>query len=164
MSLRAFDGGISISALGSYQVQRTIAEVSGRLEVHEPKTKSGRRRVSIPGFAVEALRRHRAKQPAEPHPTSWVFSNRHGGPLRKGNFFAEHWKPLREAVGVPGTRFHDLRHTTASLLLHRGVHPKVVQSVLGHSRFSVTMDLYSHLMQGHVEEAAEALDGLLGQS
>ncbi len=145
---------------GSLQVQRIVVEANGKLIVQPPKTKSGRRSVPIAGFALEALRVHRAKQTAPPHPTAWVFCNRNGGPLRKGNFFKEHWKPLREAVGVPTARFHDLRHTTASLLLKRGVHPKVVQSILGHARFGLTMDLYSHLMDGAHGEAAAAMDGL----
>jgi integrase len=56
---------------------------------------------------------------------------------------------------------HDLRHTTASLLVKRGIHAKVIQSILGHARFAITMDLYSHLMDGAHEGAAEALDNLL---
>ena len=149
---------------GSLQVQRIVVEANVKLLTHEPKTRSGRRRVPIAAFAVEALRAHRDRQAATPHPTAWVFSNRIGGPLRKGNFHAEHWKPLRERVGVGSARFHDLRHTTASLLLRRGIHPKVVQSLLGHSKFAVTMDLYSHLMDGMHGEAAAALDGLLGSA
>ena len=147
---------------GSLQVQRIVTEVKGKIVIHDPKTKSGRRRVPIPRFAVEALAAHRAKQAADPHPTAWVFGNRTGGPLRRGNFHAEHWRPLRERAGIPTARIHDLRHTTASMLVRRGVHAKVVQSILGHARFGITMDLYSHLMDGMHEEAAEALDGLLG--
>ncbi len=149
---------------GFLHVQRIVVEARGRILVHDPKTKAGRRRVAIPSFALAALLEHRARCAAPPHPTAWVFCNRHGGPLRKGNFHLEHWKPLRERAGVPAARFHDLRHTTASLLVKKGVHAKVIQAVLGHARFSVTMDLYSHLMDGMHEEAAEALEGILGAS
>ena len=93
-----------------------------------------------------------------------MFSNARGGLLRKGNFYTDHWGPLRKKAGLQGVRFHDLRHTTASLLLKRGIHPKVVQSILGHARFNITMDLYSHLMDGAHEEAAAALDSLLGST
>lgn len=143
-------GDVDLSA-GTLQVKRIVAEARGQILVQEPKTKAGRRRVPIPGFAAGALRDHRSKQSAPPHP-------------RKGNFHAEHWQPLREKAGVPRARFHDLRHTTASLLVKRGVHAKIVQSVLGHARFSVTTDLYSHLMDGMQEEAGEALEALLGGS
>ena len=146
------------------QVQRIVVHTKHEMLIHEPKTKSGRRQVPIPGFALQALRAHRSRQSAAPHPTAWVFTNRVGAPIHKSNFFARDWKPLRERAGVPNARFHDLRHTTASLLLKRGVHPKVVQAVLGHARFGVTMDLYSHLMDGMHQEAAEALDSLLGTS
>ena len=152
------------SETDSLRVQRIVVEAKGKLFVHEPKTKSGRRRVPIANFAVEALRAHRQRQSAPPHPTAWVFCNRNGGPLRKGNFSVENWKPLREKAGVPAARFHDIRHTTASLLLSRGIHAKVVQSILGHARFGVTMDLYAHLMDGMNEEAAAALDGILGSA
>ncbi len=146
------------------QVQRIVVHTKHEMLIHEPKTKSGRRQVPIPGFALQALRAHRSRQSAAPHPTAWVFTNRVGAPIHKSNFFARDWKPLRERAGVPNARFHDLRHTTASLLLKRGVHPKVVQAVLGHARFGVTMDLYSHLMDGMHQEAADALDSLLGTS
>jgi integrase len=144
------------------QVQRTVAEIRGGIDIHEPKTKAGRRQVPIPKFAMEALRQHRANCSAVPHPTAWVFCSKNGGPVRKANFFTWFWKPIREKAGIPNARFHDLRHTTASLLVKRRIHPKTVQSILGHSRFAITMDLYSHLMDGAHEEAAEALDGLLG--
>jgi integrase len=146
------------------QVRRSIAEVRGGLDINEPKTKSGRRQVPIPVFALQALRQHRESRGVVPHPTAWVFSNRTGGLIRKGNFFTGCWKPIRDKAGIPNARFHDLRHTTASLLVKRGIHPKTVQSILGHARFAITMDLYSHLMDGAHEEAAAALDELLGGS
>ncbi len=146
------------------QVQRTVAEARGRVFVNPPKSKASRRTVPLPTFALDALERHRSQRATAPHPTAWVFPNRIGGLLRKSNFYTAYWKPLREQAGVPTTRFHDLRHTTATLLLKKGVHPKVVQAVLGHSRFGITMDLYSHLVDGMQQEAANALDALLGAS
>lgn len=62
---------------------------------------------------------------------------------------------------VPRVRFHDLRHTCASFLLAQGVHPKVVQEILGHSTIQVTMDTYSHLLPGVSTRAAAELDRLL---
>ena len=63
--------------------------------------------------------------------------------------------------GVPRVRFHDLRHTHASQLLKQGVHPKVVSERLGHSTIGITMDVYSHVLPGLQEEAAEKIDAAL---
>ncbi len=68
---------------------------------------------------------------------------------------------MLERAGLPRVRFHDLRHSCASLLLAEGVHPKVVQEMLGHSTISVTMDTYSHTLPSMGAEAAERLDALL---
>ncbi len=149
---------------GTLQVQRTVAEARGKLHIQPPKTKASRRMIPLPAFVLGALRRHYSKCDTVPHPTAWVFPNRKGDLLRKGNFFISCWKPLREEAGIPETRFHDLRHTTATLLLRNGVHPKVVQTVLGHSRFGITMDLYSHVVDGMQQEAANALDSLFDTS
>jgi len=64
-------------------------------------------------------------------------------------------------AGLPKIRFHDLRHTSATLLLSAGVHPKVVQERLGHSQISMTMDLYSHALPSMQEDAAEKMNGIL---
>ncbi|MBW2233367.1 MAG: tyrosine-type recombinase/integrase [Deltaproteobacteria bacterium] len=94
--------------------------------------------------------------------TAPVFANSKGGELRRSNFYSEHWKKLRESAGLPNVRFHDLRHTVASVLGSRGVNSKVVQSVLGHSNHAITMDLYSHLMDGMQEKAADAMEEVFG--
>ena len=67
-------------------------------------------------------------------------------------------------AGVRRIRFHDLRHTCASLLLAQGVPARVVMDVLGHSQLAITMDLYSHVMPTALREAAEAIDRALGQA
>ena len=90
-----------------------------------------------------------------------VFANQSGCPLDKGNLLRRSFAPLLERAGLPRVRFHDLRHSCASLLLAEGVHPKVVQEMLGHSTISVTMDTYSHTLPSMGAEAAERLDALL---
>lgn len=68
-------------------------------------------------------------------------------PLAAHNLHRRSWKPLVARAGLPGgTRFHDLRHTCATLLLGRGVHPKLVQSLLGHASIEITPNTYSHVM------------------
>jgi integrase len=70
--------------------------------------------------------------------------------------------PLLARAGIEGIRFHDLRHTAATLLLLQGVHPKVVSERLGHARVQITLDRYSHVLPTMQKEAAEKLDRLLG--
>ncbi|MCE9553206.1 MAG: site-specific integrase [Planctomycetes bacterium] len=76
----------------------------------------------------------------------WVFCNSTGGPLRRSHFHFQVFKPILKAAGLHDIRFHDLRHTSASLLLAAGVHPKVVQERLGYSQIGITLDIYSHVM------------------
>ena len=77
---------------------------------------------------------------------------------------AQVFDQLTRQAGVRRIRFHDLRHTCASLLLAQGVPPQVVMDVLGHSQLSITMDLYSHVMPTALRAAADAMDRALGDS
>ncbi len=97
---------------------------------------------------------------AEGHPGPWVFCDTKGGPIRKNNLIRRWFKPLLEKAGLPEIRFHDLRHTAATLLLTLGVHPKVVQERLGHSQISVTLDTYSHVLPSLQKQAASKLDAM----
>ena len=90
-----------------------------------------------------------------------MFTNTTGGPLRRSHFHASVFKPLLTAAQLPAIRFHDLRHTSATLLLAAGVHPKVVQERLGHSQIGITLDTYSHVLPSMGLEAAAKLDGML---
>lgn len=146
---------------GSLSVRRTLSEVKGNLTLTEPKTSKSRRRVDLPAIAVDALTAHRKKMMREGFIGSHVFCNQSGGLLRRSHFHAQHYKPLLTKAGLPSIRFHDLRHTSATLLLLGGAHPKVVQERLGHSQISVTMDIYSHVLPGMQREAASALDSML---
>ncbi len=143
-------------------VQRTITDVDGRIEIASPKSAKGRRRVELPELTVRALRAHRARLSATPHGEAWVFSNPRGGPMRKSNFTVRSWWPLREKAGLEHLRFHDLRHGAATLLLSAGVHPKVVQERLGHATVAITLDTYSHVLEGLQRDAADKVDELLG--
>jgi len=143
-------------------IRRTLVEVNGKLELAEPKTQKSRRSVYLPEIAVEALRRHRALMAAEGFAdVPWVFCNTQGRPMRRSHFHAYQFKPLLKDAGLPAIRFHDLRHTSATLLLAAGVHPKVVQERLGHSQINVTLDIYSHVLPSLQLEAAEKLDRIL---
>ncbi len=66
-----------------------------------------------------------------------------------------------KAAGLPPMRFHDLRHTAATLLLGRSIHPKIVSEMLGHSQVGITLDLYSHVTPTMQREAIEAMDSIV---
>jgi integrase len=93
--------------------------------------------------------------------SDWVFCNLSGGPWRRSHFHFREFKPLLKRASLPDIRFHDLRHTSATLLLSQGIHPKVVQERLGHSQISVTLDTYSHVLPTMQLEAAGKFDQLL---
>jgi integrase len=149
-------------AAGVIMVKHTLTEVKGRLHLTEPKTARSRRRIDLPKVAIDALRRHCQAMAAEGHGNSkWIFCNVKGGPLRRSHFHDNSFKPLLKKAKLPTIRFHDLRHTSATLLLTAGVHPKVVQERLGHSQISVTLDIYSHVLPTMQREAASKLDQVL---
>ena len=138
--------------------------------VAETKTRASRRQIELPTLALSALRLQRRYQAEERDRlgNAWqgvgsdlVFTSIIGTPLDGSNTLKYFRRFVRDA-GLPLIRLHDLRHLQASLLLAGGLHPKVVQERLGHSKTSITMDTYSHLMPTLQREAAEVLDKLLG--
>src|SRR5829696_4967302 len=154
--------------VGTLSVRRTLSRGStSRLESGEPKTIAGRRRVALPASTVERLRRHATKQKE-----LWlavgpgyadrdlVFATVNGTPIHP-NTLSRAYAQLIERAGVPRIRFHDLRHTSATLLLASGEHPKVVQERLGHASISETLDRYSHVSADMQQRAATRFDELL---
>jgi integrase len=91
-----------------------------------------------------------------------VFTDTRGGPIRKSNLIRREFKPLLQSAKLPDIRFHDLRHSAATLALSLGIHPKVVQERLGHTQISTTLDTYSHVVPTLQREAAERIDGAMG--
>jgi integrase len=134
----------------------------------EPKTMSSRRRVVLSALAVEALKRHKARQASDRLRVGalWddldlVFPNEIGRPMNPSNLVRRHYRPLLERASLPVLRFHDLRHTAATLLLEANVNTKVVSEMLGHSQVGVTMDLYQHVTPTMQQQAADTFDGIL---
>jgi integrase len=83
-----------------------------------------------------------------------VFCRANGDFLPASTLLYNFDKLLKEA-GIPHIRFHDLRHSAATILLMKGVHPKVVQEILGHSSISMTMDVYSHVLPSMQKEVMD---------
>jgi integrase len=139
------------------------------LVLAETKTRRGRRSIVIPVGAVEALRRHRGRQAEERllagsqwEEKGFVFTSSRGTPLDGDNLISRPFRRVLQEAGLPPMRFHDLRHSCASLLLAQGVAPRVVMETLGHSRISVTLDTYTHVLPALQREAADAMDRALG--
>ena len=86
-----------------------------------------------------------------------VFSNPDGLPFRP-NRVTRYFKDIADSIGLNGLRFHDLRHTHATLMLRQGIHPKIVSERLGHSSVAITLDTYSHVLPGLQEAAARRFD------
>ncbi len=160
---------------GSLVVQRQLLTPKGEDGKTElvledtTKTKAGRRTVSLTDDAVRELKAHRKQQLRERlllgpayQDQGFVFCQADGSPTDPRNI-TKHFQRLLKKAGLPKVRLHDLRHTHASLLLSRGVHPKIVQERLGHSSITMTLDLYSHLASGMDEAAAATLNGLFGE-
>ncbi len=142
---------------GVLSVRHSVEEIDGRLIVKEPKSASGRRAVRLDPTDVHLLREHRRILADEGHGFGQlVFCDSQGGILRRSNVQRNVWNPIRVALGLQGVRFHDLRHSSASVMLRAGIHPKIVQERLGHSTIKLTMDTYSHLLPDAQNEAAGA--------
>src|ERR687890_767683 len=149
------------------QRMRKEGDKSGTLVFSEPKNAS-RRTIDLPQRAIEALRNHRKTQLEEKlransyEDQRLVFATNKGTPLDAQNIVNRHFKPLLKRTGLPDKRWHDLRHTCATLLLGRGVHPKLVQHLLGHASITITLDLYSHWIPSMGRHAADGMDEALG--
>ena len=132
-----------------------------------PKTDSSRRQLNLPAIAIEALRRQRTRQFQERFEAGaiWsesdlVFTNSVGNAINPANLRNRSFIPLLNRARLPIIRFHDLRHSTATLLLSLECNPKVVQELLGHSQIGVTMDVYSHALPTMQKDAMSALNRL----
>src|SRR5690348_263442 len=134
----------------------------------EPKTRRSRRQIALAAPAVTALRAHRQTQRLERMKAGplWqdgydlVFCTEIGGPLSAGNVYTAFQRLLKRA-GLSRIRFHDLRHTCATLMLSARVNPKVVSEMLGHASVAITLDIYSHVLPNMQQDAAAAMGNLL---
>jgi integrase len=153
---------------GMLQVRRTLSETREGRIFEAPKSGKGRG-VRLTRRATAALRAHRKAQLEEKlgRGSLWqenglVFASETGTPIQGRNMM-RHYKIRLERAGLPSTfRFHDLRHTCATLLLKQGVHVKFVQELLGHSDVALTLNVYSHILPDMGDAAAGAMDDALG--
>lgn len=147
------------------RVKRSLSETKKGttergLSFGHPKTVKGKRSISLTPNAVSLLGTYRNSSDAAT-PEDLVFPNPDGAPMRPRSL-TQHFKRLSKRAGLPSTvRLHDLRHTAATLLLSKGIHPKIVQEILGHSTISITLDTYSHVLPNMQKGAVRAMEELI---
>jgi integrase len=154
---------------GTLQVRRSVSRVRGQgYKELEPKTPSSRRMLALPQFVLEMLKQHRIDQDelrqkagGEWQVHDLVFCNKYGSFLRPDRVRKQFQQLLVDA-GLPYMRFHDLRHSAATIFMKMGVPAKVVQEILGHSNITITLGIYSHVLPGMQDEAMGKWDHLLG--
>jgi integrase len=149
------------------QIRRTFSETRTGHKFEKPKNGKGRA-LKCSQKATEALRSHRSRQDGKKHRVGslWqdnglVFPTTTGTTMSGTNLLGRHFKPLLKRAELPAIRFHDLRHTCATVLLKMGQHPKYVQELLGHASISITLDIYSHVIEGMGDGLADAMDEVL---
>ncbi len=153
---------------GRLSIQRQLQHLHGKgYCFQEPKTHSGRRTINLGEGTLQILREHRERQQYQKILAGhrWteidlIFSTKIGTPLDPCNLRKD-FRQVLEKAGLPMMRFHDLRHTAASLMLNNGVPVIVVSRMLGHSRASITMDVYGHLYNEMQDQAAHLMDELV---
>jgi integrase len=134
-----------------------------------PKSGKGRT-VALPAVVVTELRAHRLRQAQELLQLGVRLSNntfvcaREDGEAQQPNSIGHAWDRFLASTELPRIRFHDLRHSHATVMLKSNIHPKIVSERLGHSRVALTMDTYSHVIPGMQEEAAAAIDAAFGMT
>jgi integrase len=134
---------------------------TGEKYVSEPKSKAGNRTVWIDETVADELRLHRDRlQDLPPAPKDYVCCTKEYKPIYPRNLTQSLFRTIK-AEELPQLRFHDLRHTHASLLLSAGISPKVTQERLGHARIETTMNTYSHVLPSMQAEAADKIGELL---
>ena len=153
---------------GVIRIRRTLTRNKGRLVLGEPKTKCSRRTVRLTDKAVQALREHLERQMEEMkrrgdlyQDQGFIFTTGAATPVDPSHLRKRYFAPLLKKAGLPCIRFHDLRHTCATLLLSRNVHVKYVQELLGHATVAITLNTYSHVIPGMGDQTARAMEDAL---
>ena len=147
-------------------LKRTLTYPKGKGAVLQaPKTKTGYRKILVGSEEIDMLANYKQQQAKYADElgdlfmsSNYVFTSKFGEPIRFSNFLRRHFRPLCDKCGISKDFvFHGLRHTHATMLLQKGIHPKVVQERLGHSSIKITLDTYSHIMPDMQEQADSAI-------
>jgi integrase len=138
------------------EIRESASEAYGALQIVATKTYESRT-VPIPASLIDDLLEHVGVA----QPDQFVWQSPEGGPFRYSNWFKRHFKPAVARAGLPAdTRFHDLRHSYAAMLIAQRAHPRAIMERMGHSTITVTLDTYGHLFPKLDAALDEALDGM----
>jgi integrase len=150
---------------GRLAIRHTLSRIDGSLG--DPKTARGRRTVPLPPFVVTSLREHRRRQLEQRLAAGrrwvdggFVFTTRTGTALHSKNVLRAFQAALERAA-LPRVRFHDLRHSAATLLLAQGVSIHEVSWMLGHASIAITADTYGHASEASERRTAAAMQAAL---
>lgn len=151
-------------------VRKQLQRLDGTPQLVDLKTRQSRRTIALPSALVAALRTHRTRQKEarlladerwQGEIWGLVFTSTIGTPLDPRNL-TDRYKTLLTQASLPAIRFHDLRHSCASLLIAQGVPMEIVKETLGHAQISLTINTYVHLLPETQRQAADAMDRLFG--
>jgi integrase len=153
------------------QVREALETTKAGIRFKVPKTKAGRRDVTLPDLLVETLGEFRKEKlelrlklgAGRLPDDALLFANLEGEPLQPSNVSSD-WGELADRIGVPDVTFHGLRHTHASQLIDRGVDIVTISKRLGHAKPSVTLAIYAHMFQKDDAKAAAAINAALSVS
>ncbi|MBA4543961.1 MULTISPECIES: site-specific integrase [Thermoactinomyces] len=145
-------------------IRKNLVVVNGKPVLQEPKTKGSIRSVSLPSTTIEELKKHKRIQNQEKllagagyQDNDLIVATSVGTPVSPRNLLRSFYRIIKKA-NLPDIRFHDLRHTHATLMLKQGEHPKIVSERLGHSNTRITMDIYSHVLPNMQQEAVDRFE------
>jgi integrase len=149
-------------------ITATVQRIAGQKTLTTPKTATSARTLLLPDVLIKVLRQHQERQELEREALGeeWqehglLFPSERGTPIEPRNIVRS-FKRLLKRAGLPeSTRFHDLRHSCATLLIAQGVHLSVIKEILGHSQISVTADIYGHVLPETQRSAVEQLGNIL---
>ena len=148
------------------RIQRSLERTPDGWSEKEPKTAGSRRTIALTDSTAAILKRyykiqlsHKMAHRDDYQDHGYVFAAINGNPFDKHNLASRYLKPALEQAGLPTTTMlYDLRHTVATELLKRNVHPKIVADRLGHATIAITLDTYSHVIPSMQQEAVKALE------
>lgn len=150
------------------RVNYGLQRFDGKLHLVEPKTEKSRRVLPLPSLLIDALRLHRTRQLEERlalgsnwQESGFVFASTIGTPMEPRNLNRT-FDALLENAKLPKIRFHDMRHSCATMLLSQGVPQRTLMEILGHSQISLTMNTYSHVLPEMARAAIGTMDSVLG--
>jgi integrase len=148
--------GLKWTDIDWFNCQVHVKRTYNHRRFYEPKSETSGRAIDLGPTVMAELKKWKLACP--PNELGLVFPNEAGKPMDASHLISRQFRPTLRRAGLRLIRFHDLRHTFASLLIDRGEHPKYIQSQMGHSSINITMDVYGHLMETVNKDAAMRLD------